>query len=69
MRCVKAVKSAQAAGLNVTAEAYPYGAASTAIGAAMFLDPQFRIPEEYSGEGHGCRRQKIPKPKPVLDIS
>lgn len=41
-RCVEAVRSAQDAGLKITVEAYPYGAGSTAIGAAMFLDPQFR---------------------------
>ena len=41
-RCVEAVKRAQDAGLRITVEAYPYGAGSTAIGAAMFLDPEFR---------------------------
>ena len=41
-RCAEAVKAAQAAGLKITVEAYPYGAGSTAIGASMFLDPEFR---------------------------
>jgi N-acyl-D-glutamate deacylase len=41
-RAVIAVKNAQDAGLKITVEAYPYGAGSTVIGAAMFLDPRFR---------------------------
>ena len=41
-RCVAAIRRAQAAGLKISTEAYPYGTGSTAIGAAMFLDPQFR---------------------------
>jgi N-acyl-D-glutamate deacylase len=41
-RCVSAVEHAQRAGLKITVEAYPYGAGSTVIGAAMFLDPGFR---------------------------
>ena len=40
-RAVAAVEKAQGAGLKITVEAYPYGAGSTAIGAAMFLDPDF----------------------------
>ncbi|WP_296667992.1 amidohydrolase family protein [Demequina sp.] len=41
-RCATAIREAQAAGLKITTEAYPYGAGSTLIGAAMFLDPDFR---------------------------
>jgi N-acyl-D-glutamate deacylase len=41
-RAVNAVRNAQEAGLRITVEAYPYGAGSTAIGAAMLLDPRFR---------------------------
>lgn len=40
-RAVAAVEKAQGAGLKITVEAYPYGAGSSAIGAAMFLDPDF----------------------------
>ena len=36
------VKEAQAKGINVTTEAYPYGAASTVVGAAMFSGPDWR---------------------------
>lgn len=42
VRCAEAIQTAQKAGLKITTEAYPYGAASTAIGAAFFLDPHFR---------------------------
>ncbi len=41
-RCAAAIENAQKAGLKITVEAYPYGAGSTAIGAAMLLDPEFR---------------------------
>ena len=34
--CVELLRNAQARGVNVTTESYPYGAASTAIGAAAF---------------------------------
>ena len=40
-RAITAIRTAQDAGLKITVEAYPYGAGSTAIGAAMFLDPEF----------------------------
>ncbi|MCV2874594.1 amidohydrolase family protein [Defluviimonas sp. WL0050] len=36
------VEKAQAQGINVTTEAYPYGAASTVVGAAMFSGPNWR---------------------------
>lgn len=36
------IKTAQAQGLKVTAEAYPYGAGSTGIGAAMFRGDRWR---------------------------
>ena len=40
-RAVAALEKAQGAGLKITVEAYPYGAGSTLVGAAMFLDPEF----------------------------
>ncbi|MCL5779110.1 amidohydrolase family protein [Limibaculum sp. FT325] len=36
------VEEAQAQGINVTTEAYPYGAANTVVGAAMFSGPDWR---------------------------
>ncbi|MFK7845302.1 MAG: amidohydrolase family protein [Rhodothermales bacterium] len=36
------VEKAQAKGINITVEAYPYGAASTVVGAAMFTGPDWR---------------------------
>jgi N-acyl-D-glutamate deacylase len=36
------VEEAQAKGINVTTEAYPFGAASTVVGAAMFSGPDWR---------------------------
>ncbi|MEP0942570.1 MAG: hypothetical protein ABJH20_12775, partial [Rhizobiaceae bacterium] len=36
------VEDAQAKGIRVTAEAYPFGAANTVVGAAMFSGPDWR---------------------------
>ena len=36
------VDEAMAKGINITVEAYPYGAASTVVGAAMFTGPDWR---------------------------
>lgn len=36
------IEDAQARGINVTTEAYPYGAANTVVGAAMFTGPNWR---------------------------
>jgi N-acyl-D-glutamate deacylase len=36
------VEDAQARGINVTVEAYPYGAGNTVVGAAMFTGPDWR---------------------------
>ncbi|WP_263829201.1 amidohydrolase family protein [Ruegeria aquimaris] len=36
------VEEAMARGINITVEAYPYGAASTVVGAAMFTGPDWR---------------------------
>jgi len=36
------VSDAQAKGINITVEAYPYGAANTVVGAAMFSGPDWR---------------------------
>jgi len=36
------VEEAQAKGINITTEAYPYGAANTVVGAAMFSGPDWR---------------------------
>ena len=41
------VSTAQAQGLKVTVEAYPYGVGSTVVGAAFFTDPAF--PERTGG--------------------
>lgn len=41
------VRTAQAQGLKVTLEAYPYGVGSTVVGAAFFTDPEF--PERTGG--------------------
>ena len=40
-RCVKLVEKAQAQGLPITVEAYPYGTGSTVLAAAFFSDPEF----------------------------
>jgi len=36
------IEEAQAKGINITVEAYPYGAANTVVGAAMFSGPDWR---------------------------
>lgn len=46
-RAAALVANAQAQGLKVTVEAYPYGTGSTVIGAAFFCDPAF--PERTGG--------------------
>ena len=40
-RCVKLIAKAQAQGLPITMEAYPYGTGSTVLAAAFFSDPEF----------------------------
>ncbi|UFZ07949.1 amidohydrolase family protein [Bradyrhizobium ontarionense] len=40
-RCAELVQTAQAQGLKVTVEAYPYGTGSTVVGAGFFADPAF----------------------------
>jgi N-acyl-D-aspartate/D-glutamate deacylase len=40
-RCARIVAKAQAQGLPITVEAYPYGTGSTVIAAAFFNDPNF----------------------------
>lgn len=40
-RCVEVVMKAQAMGLKVTTEAYPYGTGATVVGAEFFADPDF----------------------------
>ena len=44
------VEEAIAAGINITVEAYPYGAASTVVGAAMFSGPNWQERMETSPE-------------------
>ncbi len=46
-RAADLVRTAQAQGLKVTVEAYPYGTGSTVIGAVFFADPAF--PERTGG--------------------
>lgn len=48
-RCVKLVEKAQAQGLPVTLEAYPYGTGSTVLAAAFFSEPDF---EARHGTGY-----------------
>ena len=45
-RCAALVSKAQAQGLPITLESYPYGTGSTVLAAAFFSDPQF---EERNG--------------------
>jgi N-acyl-D-glutamate deacylase len=48
-RCAVLVKKAQAQGLPITVEAYPYGTGSTVLAAAFFSDPEF---EARNGLGY-----------------
>ena len=48
-RCARLVAKAQAQGLPITVEAYPYGTGSTVLAAAFFSDPDFEI---RSGTGY-----------------
>ena len=48
-RAALLVRTAQAQGLKVTVEAYPYGTGATVIGAAFFTDPDFA---ERTGSGY-----------------
>jgi N-acyl-D-glutamate deacylase len=48
-RCVVLVAKAQAQGLPITVEAYPYGTGSTVLAAAFFSDPEF---EARNGTGY-----------------
>jgi predicted amidohydrolase len=48
-RCAVLVAKAQAQGLPITVEAYPYGTGSTVLAAAFFSDPEF---ETRNGTGY-----------------
>src|SRR5258707_189556 len=48
-RCAVLVARAQAQGLPITVEAYPYGTGSTVLAAAFFSDPEF---EARNGTGY-----------------
>ncbi|TPQ35269.1 D-glutamate deacylase [Bradyrhizobium guangdongense] len=48
-RCIALVAKAQAQGLPITVESYPYGTGSTVLAAAFFSDPKF---EERNGTGY-----------------
>jgi N-acyl-D-glutamate deacylase len=48
-RCIRLVAKAQAQGLPITLEAYPYGTGSTVLAAAFFSDPDF---EARNGTGY-----------------
>ncbi len=48
-RCARLVAKAQAQGLPITLEAYPYGTGSTVLAAAFFNDPEF---EARNGTGY-----------------
>ncbi len=49
VRCAALVAKAQAQGLPITLEAYPYGTGSTVLAAAFFSDPEF---EARNGTGY-----------------
>ena len=58
------VEEAQAKGINITTEAYPFGAANTVVGAAMFSGPDWRSKMDSTvknfqlgGVGHGFFRK------------
>ena len=48
-RCAVLIRKAQAQGLPITVEAYPYGTGSTVLAASFFSDPKF---EERNGLGY-----------------
>ncbi len=48
-RAAELVRTAQAQGLKVTVEAYPYGTGSTVVGATFFTDPDF---SKRTGSGY-----------------
>lgn len=48
-RAAELVRNAQAQGLKVTVEAYPYGTGSTVVGAVFFTDPEF---PQRTGNGY-----------------
>lgn len=48
-RCVRLIAQAQAQGLPITVEAYPYGTGSTVLAATFFSDPEF---EARHGTGY-----------------
>ena len=48
-RCARLVAKAQAQGLPITVESYPYGTGSTVLAATFFSDPEF---EERNGTGY-----------------
>src|SRR4051812_12419000 len=49
VRCAALIAKAQAQGLPITVEAYPYGTGSTVLAAAFFSDPEF---EARNGTGY-----------------
>jgi N-acyl-D-glutamate deacylase len=49
VRCAALIAKAQAQGLPITLEAYPYGTGSTVLAAAFFSDPEF---EARNGTGY-----------------
>ena len=66
-RCAVLVAKAQAQGLPITVEAYPYGTGSTVLAAAFFSDPEF---EARNGTGlrfgaAGDRRAALPRPRGI----
>lgn len=49
-RCCELLRNAQARGLPITVEAYPYGTGSTVVSAAFFADPDFT---DRTGSSYG----------------
>jgi N-acyl-D-glutamate deacylase len=64
-RCAVLIAKAQAQGLPITVEAYPYGTGSTVLAAAFFSDPEFETRNglgydsvQRVTDGHRCRDRK-----------
>ena len=68
-RCAELVKTAQAQGLKVTVEAYPYGTGSTVVGAGFFADPAFcqRMGTGYDAIEMVAERHRLGSRDELLD--
>ena len=68
-RCAELVQTAQAQGLKVTTEAYPYGTGSTVVGAGFFADPAFcqRMGTGYDAIEMVAERHRLGSRDELLD--